>query len=204
MNFARFMAKQLGRPSGILGNLAAILWNHRNASLNEAAFDRLALNSTDRVLEAGFGGGYLLGRMSAVLAQGWLVGIDISPAIVTRCEKRCHPLIEKGRLELKCAQVESIPYPAEVFNKACSVNSIFYWQDVPLALSELGRVLTKDGLLVLCFTCKESLESRNFARHVTLYEAEEIEQMLVEAGFQVNTRHLSDRHRKFQCMTARK
>jgi len=204
MTFARFISKQLSNPSGIVGNLAAFLWNRRNARLNDVAFDSLALNSTDRVLEVGFGGGYLLGRMSAVLTNGWLAGVDVSPAMITFCERRYHPLKQNGKLELRCAQAESLPYPSAYFTKVCSVNSIFYWQNVQRALSEFERVLTRGGFLVICFTCKESLENRNFAKHIALYEADEIEQMAASCGFQVSTERLFDRHRKFLCMTARK
>jgi ubiquinone/menaquinone biosynthesis C-methylase UbiE len=204
MTIDRFVAEQLSNPSGIVGNLVAFLWNRRNASLNDVVFDSLALNSTDRILEVGFGGGYLLGRMSNIVTNGLVVGVDISPAMVSFCEKRYHPLIKKGKLELRRAQVEVLPYPSEYFTKACTVNSIFYWQDVKRALSEFERVLTRDGFVVICFTCKESLENRNFAKHVVLYEAEEIEQMAILCGFQVRTKHLFDRHRKFLCMTAKK
>jgi ubiquinone/menaquinone biosynthesis C-methylase UbiE len=204
MAFARFVAKQLSNPSGIAGNLAGRLWNRRNASLNEVAFDSLALNSTDRVLEVGFGGGYLLGRMSTVVTEGYLVGVDISPAMVATCEKRFRQFIRQGKLELRCAQVESLPFPSEYFTKVCSVNSIFYWQNVQRALSEIERVLTKDGFVVLCFTCKESLENRNFAKHVALFEADDIEWMGMLCGFHVSTKYFFDRHRKFLCMIARK
>jgi ubiquinone/menaquinone biosynthesis C-methylase UbiE len=204
MTLSRFMAEQLSNPSGMAGSLVAFVWNRRNAAMNDAVFDSLALISTDRVLEVGFGGGYLLGRMSAMITNGLVVGVDISPAMVAFCERRYRTLLKKGSLELRYATVESLPFPAEYFSKACTVNSIFYWQDVQRALSELQRVLTKDGLLVLCFTCKESLENRNFARHVHLYEAEEVEQMAVSCGFQVSTQPLSDKHRKFLCLTAKK
>lgn len=204
MTFDKFTEKQLSNPSGIIGNLTALMWNRRNASLNDAVLDSLALSSTDRVLEVGFGGGYLLGRMSAITTNGLLAGVDISPAMVARCERRYRSLIQQGKLELRCAQAESLPYPAEYFTKACTVNSIFYWQDVQRGFSEFGRVLIKDGLLVICFTCKESLENRRFAKHVSLYEADDIERLAGSSGFKTDTRQLSDQHRKFLCITARK
>lgn len=202
--FARFMAQQLSHPSGLIGPLAAHAWNRRNAGLNDAIFDRLALSPADRVLEVGFGGGYLLGRMSTVVTAGLLAGVDVSPAMVAFCARRYRPIIRQGRLALKCAPVESLPYPPEVFTKVCTVNSIFYWQSVQRALAEFHRVLTGNGFAVICFTCKESLRKRSFARHVALYEADEIEQMAISCGFQVTTEHLSDRHRDFLCIIARK
>lgn len=204
MPFARLLAQQLANPSRITGNLAARVWNRRNAALNDAAFDSLALTANSRLLEVGFGGGYLLGRMAGVVTAGLLAGVDISPAMVGRCERRYRSLVQSGRLELSCAPAESLPYPAEHFTRACSVNSIFYWQDVRRGLSELHRVLTRDGLAVLCFTCKESLETRGFAEHIALYEDGEIERMALACGFQVDVERLADRHRDFLRLVARK
>lgn len=68
---AKLMARQLGHPSGLVGRLIlGPLWNRRNAALNDVAFDHLALRPHDRVLEVGFGGGYLIGR----IVGGGIVG----------------------------------------------------------------------------------------------------------------------------------
>ena len=80
--FAKFLAGQLGRPSGVWGLVLAPIWNKRNAALNDVAFQALALSPQDRVLEVGFGGGYLLGRMAQVVTAGFLAGVDVSPSMV--------------------------------------------------------------------------------------------------------------------------
>ena len=204
MLLSKFIAKQLGNPSGIIGNLiSAPLLNKRNVVLNDVAFDSLDLGPHDRVLEVGFGGGYLLGRMSAVVTDGLLAGVDVSPTMVALCEKRNRLLVREGRLDVKCARAESLPYPAGYFTKVCTVNSIFYWQNVPQALSEFWRVLAEGGTLVMCFTSKESLENKSFTNYgVALYEANEVELMMASAGFHaIRTTRSSDRHREFLCMT---
>jgi ubiquinone/menaquinone biosynthesis C-methylase UbiE len=205
MTFSKFFARQLGNPSGITGRFAAFTWNRRNAALNDAVFDMLALESTDRVLEIGFGGGYLLGRMSAIVTDGLVAGVDISPAMVSHCKKRYQKGIREGHLELKCAAAETLPYPPRKFNKVCSTNSIFYWQDLGRAFSEIERVLRPDGKVVLCFTCKASLAKRNFAGNIRLVEAEEIQALMSDKGFQqIYTTQSTDRYRDFICITGRK
>ncbi len=197
---AQFLAKQLSNPSGLFGRLVlGPLWNRRNSALNDAALERLALRPEDRVLEVGFGGGYLLGRMAGALTAGRLAGIDISPAMVSLGQKRYRALLEAGRLELACAPAESLPFSPAHFTKAVSVNSIFYWSDPEQAFRELARVLQPGGLLVLCFTCRESMQDKEFARHgVALYELEQVKTMLEGAGFcQVEAPRLADRHREF-------
>ena len=203
----KFVAQQLSRPSGLIGQfILGPVWNKRNAALNDVAFDHLALNPHDRVLEVGFGGGYLLGRMSTVVTGGCLSGVDVSPAMVAVCEKRFASLVQSGRLDLKCARAESLPYPDDHFTKVCTVNSIFYWQSVPQALAEFRRVLRDDGLLMMCFTCKASLEKRGFTRQgVATYEADDVRYMTEAAGFcGIRITHNSDKHRAFVCLTGRK
>jgi arsenite methyltransferase len=177
MSLPRLIAGQLRQPSGIVGHLfMGPLWNRRNSALNDAAFDTLALSAQDRVLEVGFGGGYLLGRISNVVTDGLLAGVDASTAMVSSCQRRYRSLIQKGAIEVSCARAESLPYPAGHFTRVCSVNSIFYWQNAAQAIAEFSRVLASGGLLVLCFTCKESLATRGFARHgLILYDGEEVQ-----------------------------
>jgi ubiquinone/menaquinone biosynthesis C-methylase UbiE len=205
MTLSKFLARQLGNPSGIIGKFAAFAWNRRNAALNDAVFDMLALEPSDRVLEIGFGGGYLLGRMSMIVTDGLLAGVDVSPAMVALCENRFRTRIREGKLELKRAAAESLPYPPKSFSKVCSTNSIFYWQDVGRAISEIERVLKPGGILVLCFTSKDSLAKRNFARNIQLVEANEIQALLAAVEFQdIRTLRSADQYRRFICVTGKK
>jgi ubiquinone/menaquinone biosynthesis C-methylase UbiE len=204
---ARALAKQLAHPSGLTGRfILAPLWNRRNVALNDAAFDSLALRPHDRVLEVGFGGGYLLGRMASVVTDAFLAGVDLSPAMVAFCRGRYRALIETGRLELRCAKAEALPYSSASFSKVCTVNSIFYWESAPQAISELWRALEKDGTLVLCFTCRQSMEHRRFARHgITLHGTDDVEKMMKAAGFrEVSFTRSSDQHREFWHVVGRR
>jgi ubiquinone/menaquinone biosynthesis C-methylase UbiE len=204
--FSEMVARQLGHPNGIFGRFLGNLWNRRNAALNQITFEKLDLHPNDRVLDIGFGGGYLLDRILPAVPDGFVAGVDVSEAMVSFCERRFKFPIKAGKLELKLAPVESIPFPTAHFSKACSVNSIFYWQNVPQAFSEIHRVLTDDGKLLLCFTCRESLVDKEFTRHgVTPYAIEQIEELLAMAGFGKfwRTRH-HDQHRDFWCLIASK
>lgn len=200
---ARLAADQLGRPSGFVGRrVLAQTWNRRNRALNDAAFDALAVQPDDRVLEVGFGGGYLLGRLAQ--AAGYVAGIDISQTMVRRCAHQYRPWILAGRMSLCCAAAEAVPFSPALFDKACTINSIFYWNDAASALREIARVLKTGGHLVMCFTCRECLQDRSFARQgLHLYDAGEVQAMLAAAGFDhTSTERLADRHREFWRVSA--
>jgi len=205
MSISKLVAIQLGNPTGVFGRLAALIWNRRNAALNDTALKLLVLQPSDRVLEIGFGGGYLLNRMATRVTDGWLAGVDISPAMVANGERRYQTAIRSGRLELKCAAAESLPYPDLYFTKACSINSIFYWQDIEQGLREIWRVLKKEGKVVLCFTDKGSLEKKGFAKEIKLFDGNDIELLLKEIGFQdIEVLSFADRYRQYTSVTAKK
>jgi ubiquinone/menaquinone biosynthesis C-methylase UbiE len=201
----RFQARQLGNPNPLFAKVFGPLWNRRNAALNEAAFELLALQPDDRVLDVGFGGGYLLSRMAAQVTDGFLAGVDISQALVAAGQKRFRALVAASKLDLQCARAEALPFPGGHFSKACSVNSIFYWENVPLALAELNRVLGAHGKLVLCQTSASGLAGKGFASHVNRYEAQDVEQLLAVAGFEaIHVHHAADRYRAYFCLSGTK
>jgi arsenite methyltransferase len=203
--FGRFMAAQLGNPSGLLGRLyLAPMWNKRNKALNDRAYEALGLRPDDRVLEVGFGGGYLLERMNAAVTDGFISGADHSRAMVSTCEKRFRPLIDKEKMVLRLASSDALPFQDATFNKICSVNSIFFWKDAPQVFDEFSRVLEEGGKLVLVFTRRESLEKKGWARRgLNLYEPDDLHRMMAAAGFHgIEERLHKDQHREFWCMTA--
>lgn len=205
--FSKILAKQLSGPSAVVGQLfLASTWNRRNAALNDMALEQLALRPDDTVLEIGFGGGYLLGRMLRVLTRGSVTGIDASQAMVDYCARRYREFIRDGRLQVQRAPAEAIPCAAGRFSRVCSVNSIFYWTDAPAALGECRRVLRVDGRLVLCFTDRKSLAGRSFARHgLTLYDGSDAVRLVEAAGFSgVRAAPAQDRYRDFWCVTGTK
>jgi ubiquinone/menaquinone biosynthesis C-methylase UbiE len=202
---SRFVARELSRPGAIVGPLLlAPIWNRRNAALNDMALEALALCPQDRVLEVGFGGGYLIRLMSPKVPRGLVAGVDASPSMVAYVERRDRRLIAQRRLVLRRAPAEKLPFPDQSFSKICSVNSLFYWTDLDQALAELHRVARPGAQLVLVFTDQDSLTSRRFSQHgLKLCSKEEIRHRAERAGWTVvEARACSDKHRQFWCLKA--
>jgi ubiquinone/menaquinone biosynthesis C-methylase UbiE len=198
---ARFQARQLANPDSLFSRILAPLWNRRNAALNDAAYRLLEPVPGDRILDIGFGGGYLLARVSAMPGIELAAGVDHSAALVERARARFG-----GRVTLKCAPAEALPFPDGTFNKVVSVNSIFYWEDAPRALQEIYRALAPGGRLALVFTERESLQEKEFSHYgVQAYTGEEVSALLQAAGFtDIRFNLQADRHRRFVCLTAAK
>jgi len=204
---APFVAAQLARPSGIVGRIVLPrLFNRRNAALNDLTFECLALRPHDRVVEVGFGGGYLLERAGAAVVAGEVAGVDASPEMAAFCGRRYRSRVQTGRLRISCAKAEALPYPSAYFTRACTVNTIFYWQDAGRAIEELWRVLATGSIAVICFTSRECIQDRPFSPYgLTVYTSAEVETLMATVGFrQITVDRGTDRQRAFLCVTGRK
>jgi arsenite methyltransferase len=183
--FQRFVSKQLALPTGWFGRLFTAKWLEKNnVGMNSLTFDCLELNPRDRLLEVGFGSGYLLDFVLRENACDYVAGVEISEEMLRLVKKRLRHHIAKGKAALRYGAIEKLPYEDGSFTKLCSVNTLYFWRDPSLALHECRRVLTCGGKLSLCFNSKEDLAS--WPGHVhgfTLYELDDVTGLLYEAGF---------------------
>jgi ubiquinone/menaquinone biosynthesis C-methylase UbiE len=157
--------------------------NRANAALNRAAFDLLALEPGDRVLEVGFGGGDMIARMARVVTSGRIDGLDYSPDVVAFGQSRFRAQVASGKISFVCADVAAMPYPDGSFSKVCTMNTLYFWPEPVAALREIRRVLADCGILVMGFRLGKSLGRHSFARYQNHYEAEDVRRMMEDAGF---------------------
>jgi ubiquinone/menaquinone biosynthesis C-methylase UbiE len=181
----KYLAAQLRRPSGLVGKfLVAPILNRRNAALNVAVLESLELEANDRVLEVGFGGGDLMCRILPLVSSGHVIGADFSQDMVDVCAARFSSAIESGALELMCAPVEKLPLRDGVVDKACTVNTIYFWGDAPASAREFHRVIAAGGRLAIGFAPRETLDRLPVTEHgFTKYEVDEVRELLLDAGF---------------------
>jgi ubiquinone/menaquinone biosynthesis C-methylase UbiE len=181
-----------------------VMWNRRNAALNQEALSRLRAGAGDRVLDVGFGGGYLIDQLLKQKAVRHISGVDASAAMVEQCRRRFAGWIRSGALDLQCASVDSLPYPDGSFERVTSVNSLFFWEDLRPGLREIRRVLSSRGLLVLSYTSKHDLDKRGLASHgVRSFGEDEVARALGEEGFRdVQVERGRDRYREYLTVTA--
>jgi len=184
MLFEKLMARQLGNPAGIVSGLVASMMNRTNDHLGKMTIQLLEIRPSDRVLEIGFGGGGALDRMAKLLQDGRVCGIEISEAMLKRARKKFDRFIFQGKMELKEAHSAKIPYENGFFDKAYSINCIYFWPDPIVDLKEIRRVLKVGGRVILSVRPKEVLENFPPARHgFAIYSDSQLQNLLNEAGF---------------------
>jgi ubiquinone/menaquinone biosynthesis C-methylase UbiE len=185
MGASKFMASQLRKPSGMFGKIVmSRFFNRSSAAINKLTLASLSLEPDDLVLEVGFGSGDLIGRIAPIVSIGSVAGVDFSPEMVDVCARRFSSLVRSKRVQLQCAAAEKLPYHADCFTKACTVNTIYFWPDASIPLAELRRVLRVGGRLVVGFSPPAALEKLPVTRHgFALYGSDDVRRLLKEAGF---------------------
>jgi len=151
---------------------------------NDAALTALAVRADDRVLEIGFGHGRTLERLARATPSGFVAGLDHSPEMYEMARRRCAPLVDGGRLELRVGDSRALPYPDGHFDKVLAVHTLYFWDDPTAHLRELRRVLQTNGVCVLGFRPKEDPHATGFPETVyTFYPRDEVRHLLSSVGF---------------------
>jgi ubiquinone/menaquinone biosynthesis C-methylase UbiE len=178
----RIFAEQLSWPKGLLGRLIARLMNRHNASMNAFVVRQLELKPSDRVLEIGFGGGVILGRL--IEGAAFVCGVDRSGDMVERAGSRFSGAVSSGRADFKEANVEALPFTNESFGKACTVNTIYFWRSLEAGFREIHRVLRPGGRLVVGFLPKDRMDRLGYPSDIfTTREPGDVIAALGAAGF---------------------
>jgi SAM-dependent methyltransferase len=104
--------------------------------------DRMRLSPEDNVLDVGCGAGWLSRLLAEQVPEGRVVGVDISDEMIRRARRNSADL-ENAMFVI--GEAEEIPWDANFFNHAISVEAAYYWPDPLAALREIHRVLREAG-----------------------------------------------------------
>jgi SAM-dependent methyltransferase len=147
--------------------------------------DLMNLAPDDNVLDAGCGAGWLARLLSVRVPQGRVVGMDISDEMVRRARKN---YVDLENTMFVIGGAEEIPWDANFFTKAISVESAYYWPEPQRGLREIFRVLREGGsawILINYYRDNPHCHqwAGQFATPAHLLSAEEWAAMMRDAGF---------------------
>jgi len=189
--YEKFFAYQLGKPTGLFGRFYMKRFlNEGNQRSNELALKHLQVRPSDRVLEIGFGGGWLIRQIAKLASAGKVTGLDHSKTMVDSARREFR---KESNLEFVHGSVEKLPFDSQSFSHVVTVHTIYFWKDPKKAVEELYRVLKPGGTLVLGLHSKAKLETQPLTRHnFTLYEPTNVIALLSANSFQNVTIHSYD------------
>jgi len=181
----RTLALQSRKPSGFLGKyILQPLFINGNAELNAVLLSKLELQTTDHVLEIGFGPGVLLDQMAERLPQGHVTGLDFSDTMFNSASQRNQLWLLEERMTLRLGSSDAMPFEDGCFDKVATANTLYFWQPVQAHLQEVLRVLKPGGLFAMGFRDLEQIEQMKLDRGVfNAYSLQQVEALLREAGF---------------------
>ncbi|TKD72350.1 class I SAM-dependent methyltransferase [Pseudalkalibacillus hwajinpoensis] len=149
-----FIDEQYGNPKGWLGWFIGekMVRQHRIETL--WTIKHLHLQKEEHVLELGCGGGYAMKLLLNNLDVCKVVGLDHSKTLIQSATIRNKKEIKKERAQLVHGNVQNLPFEDNKFSTVFSIHSIYFWEDLSLAVKEIHRVLKPGGLVAITL-CNE-------------------------------------------------
>jgi len=182
MSVKQHIVSQFKQPHGCIGQLAGFIManRHSNIERNEWTLELLDLKSTDRVLEIGFGPGIAIERVSQIVKDGVIVGVDHSETMLHQAKKRNANAIRRGLVKLHLGSVETLPvFYEQPFNKIYSANVVQFCDNIEKYFAFLHDLLSPDGKIATTYMPRHS-GATNADAHK---KANEIVESLKDLGF---------------------
>ncbi len=157
----------------------------RHLPITLPVLDLMQLAPDDNVLDLGCGAGWLARLLAERVPEGRVVGVDISDEMVRRA-RRNHVELDNTMFVLGAA--DEIPWDANFFTEAISVESAYYWPDPARGLAEIFRVLREGGSASIVINYyRENPHSHQWAEHFAvpahLLGADDWVALFRDAGF---------------------
>lgn len=185
-----FMAQQLRRPSGDFASEVGQKMNQVNEPLYDLTLDVMQPDDNDMILEIGFGTGKFFNKLFARADGLQISGIDFSEAMMEMTKEHNKEAISSGKLKIKQASSDSIPFPDQSFDKVFCNMVIYFWNQPEPYLKEIQRILKPGGTFYTGLRTRESMLVFPFVEYgFNLYTAEEWEEILDRNGFSLTGTH---------------
>lgn len=113
--------------------------------VGEQAIELMAIAGDARVLDVGCGSGWATRLLAEKARDGRVVGIDIADEMITLARESSRSF---ANIEFQVASAERLPFNDAEFTHAFSMESLYYYADIPQALREIKRVLVPGGLFI--------------------------------------------------------
>jgi len=180
----KILAAQMWHPHGIMGRMVATHMNKSNLRMNLETIAQIQPKPDDNILEIGMGNGYYVKN---ILSQSKLTkyfGIDISNTMVNESILLNDRLVRNNQALFIQANASNLTFIDEYFDTVFTVNTIYFWNDIQIVLSEVRRVLKTNGTYVLSLRPRSIMGSLPMTKYgFQSFSNEKIIESLESNGF---------------------
>jgi ubiquinone/menaquinone biosynthesis C-methylase UbiE len=115
---------------------------------------------------------------------GKIYGVDFSQEMVAQAKQKFKQEIDSGKVSIEFGDVRKLPFAENTFDKICTVNTIYFWDEPLTSLEEIKRVLKSGGKLVVGIRSADKMKQLPVTQYnFKLYDPSAVRDILVEAGF---------------------
>jgi ubiquinone/menaquinone biosynthesis C-methylase UbiE len=111
--------------------------------VGEQAIAQMNVAKDARVLDIGCGSGWATRLLAEYASAGRVTGIDISDEMIQLAREQSQ---SHANVDFEVASAEQLPFTDDEFTHAFSMESLYYYRNLPKALSEIHRVMKAGGL----------------------------------------------------------
>ncbi|MCU7583759.1 class I SAM-dependent methyltransferase [Adlercreutzia muris] len=188
MSINEYIAKQFANPRGIGGRIVMAVMNRQNAQMYEETERLLRPRNDDIILDIGCGNGIMLERIVHA-CDCHLIGTDISEDALEIAKRR----LAGTNVELLRCPVDDTPLEDATVDKALTINTIYFWEDLASGFEEIARVLKPEGIFTSTHYTNRALESYSHTQFgYRMRTEQEVVSAAEIAGFTVQIKSIMD------------
>lgn len=185
-DFLEQLAQQLRKPTGDMGKKVGENMNTSNALMNTFTLKELNAQSDESILEIGMGNGLFIKDIVANDESITYYGCDYSELMIEEATKLNKPYIETGQVKFFNTSADQLPFQAHSIDKAFTINTIYFWSNPSVELTEIHRVLKPGGQFFLTVRSKSTMENIPVTQFgFKIYDQNLLTDLLQTTGFEV-------------------
>ena len=183
------MKKFFSQTKKLEGFLGKMMVNGMNGASHSAladwGFGFIKKEKAALSLDCGCGGGANVKRLLERSEKAY--GVDYSEVSVQKSRQTNAGAVSGGRCEIIRGDVCSLPFENESFDLVTAFETVYFWQNIGKAFSEIYRVLKNGGVFAITNestgTDKTSVKFSQIIDGMNLYTGDDLKALLEKAGF---------------------
>ena len=185
-NIIKHVSDNFRNPNGIGGIVSTKIMNIMNQRQYKAVLDNINMENGNTILDIGFGNGYLIQKLFKKNNSIKICGIEISPDMIKKASKKFSVLINNGKLKISLENINKTSFENETFDKICTVNTIYFWDNPEKCFAEIKRIIKSNGIFLNLIYTKEYLEKTIFSKYgFRKYTLDDIIKITEKNGMQI-------------------